>query len=223
MNRISGLACVGVWLALFWSGGADDAWAQAAEKADEQARQIDLTQAAGKPLSDGSLEAAGGIAALLGALTTETRFESIAVPGTFTPWQGPELALAPDQHDGNSDRLRENMKHKGWECPSGYSAHHIASKGDYRQGDPNYGALRDCLKKWGINIDAAGNGVCLPGKTATAAQDTSFSHKGREGNIHGPDVTLHMLEQCQSASSSKNMQNLLDSWRKALTEAKRFW
>jgi A nuclease family of the HNH/ENDO VII superfamily with conserved AHH len=218
MNRLSRLACVSFCL-VSWLSGLSEAGEPAA-KLHEENEQIKITQDAGKPLREGSLEAAGTIAALLEGLThgPATRFESISIPATFKPWQGQELELAPDQHDGDSTRLRENMKHKGWECPTGYKAHHIVNKGDYIKNDVNYQALRDCLEQWGINIDAAGNGVCLPGDTKTAAKDEAASHLGREKALHGPDVTQYMLEQCQSALSRKNMQNKLDKWRRAMAK-----
>jgi hypothetical protein len=150
---------------------------------------------------------------------------SIEIPPGFKPWEirfgenAPELA--PDQHQGNATRLRRNMHKAGWDCPKGFATHHIANKGDPpKSNNPDYKALRDCLAKWRVDIDSAGNGVCLPNSAEAVAKDPAARHRGREGDIHGADITAYMLGICKGVKSAKELQNHLDSWRKLLAQGK---
>ena len=66
---------------------------------------------------------------------------------------------APSINDGSSKRLSDNLKIAGCECPPRTQAHHMFKK---RGGEQAGNDLRQCLDAAGIDIDASGNGVCLP-------------------------------------------------------------
>jgi hypothetical protein len=101
------------------------------------------------------------------------------------PWNDADVQQkAPTTASGTSKRLRENLQLQGCECPPGTAAHHIAAK---KAGGAGGDRLRVCLENAGINIDWAGNGICLPknrndrhiasGRSRIAGHDDSGLHK----------------------------------------------
>jgi hypothetical protein len=81
-------------------------------------------------------------------------------------------------------------------------------------------AARACLAQAGIDVDWAGNGVCLP--TNDNAPTKAFRH----WDLHGPAYNAQMRFLCEQAfqnGGSQAVKDMLDQVRTSLSEGTKFW
>lgn len=114
------------------------------------------------------------------------------------PWDNVQAQTpAPTINDGDSERLRLNLKTAGCECPQGTQAHHMFIK---RGGDAYGIRLRACLNRAGINIDWAGNGICLPTSEADPHVEKGrtriASHQG--SGVHRYEYIQGLANECEA-------------------------
>lgn len=127
-----------------------------------------------------------------------------------------------DWLDPSSERLRTNLDKAGCGCPPGKNvnaAHHIVpKKGGGAIGDQ----ARACLHNAGIDLDEAGNGVCLP--TNDNAKTNAIKHSS-EG-MHSDAYYRAILDKCTNAYSSgqsQGVRNMLDQLRQNFARGEKFW
>lgn len=124
--------------------------------------------------------------------------------------------------DPNSQRLRSNLDKAGCGCPPGTNinaAHHIVAK---KAGGAIGDQLRACLSVSGVDLDEAGNGVCLP--TSDNAKTRSLKH-GAEG-MHSNAYFQKLLDDCNTAYQNggpQGVRNMLDGVRQKMADGIKFW
>jgi len=126
----------------------------------------------------------------------------------------------PSPKQPASWRLRSNLEKTGCGCPQGNNtnaAHHIIEKGG---STPDVIAARQCLSTAGIDVDWAGNGICLP--TNDNAPTNAFKHS----QIHSGAYSKAMRKLCEdsyAAGGSTGVQNMLNEVRGLLSRGQQFW
>jgi hypothetical protein len=143
------------------------------------------------------------------------------------PWDAQVLANQrsavlgrPSPKTAASWRLRKNLERAGCGCPPGYNingAHHIIEKGDM---STDAQAARACLRSAGIDVDWAGNGICLP--TNDNAPTKAFRH----WDLHGANYNAQMRALCEEAlreGGAQGVRDMLDEVRRLLSRGEKFW
>lgn len=126
----------------------------------------------------------------------------------------------PSPKTAASWRLRKNLERAGCGCPPGKNingAHHIIEKGDMSDDAVK---ARACLRSAGIDIDWAGNGICLP------TNDNAPTRAFRHWDLHGANYNAQMRALCEEAfrqGGAQGVRDMLDEVRSLLSRGEKFW
>jgi len=125
---------------------------------------------------------------------------------TCKPFEKVAAQTKAPNNVGSSKRLGDNLALAGCECPPGSAAHHMYKK---KGGGPDGDAMRKCFEDAGINVDLAGNGICLP---LNNEEDAIKSGKSgiashQESGLHTNAQVTQMLRDCKAATEGLSGKN----------------
>ena len=133
-------------------------------------------------------------------------------------------ASPPPDDDGNrpsnsaeksdSGKLRSNMENAGQQFRAGEDAHHMVP-GEMRAAAP----AREVLKKFGIGLNSAENGVALTGSRAGSIKDFfSLTHRG--SGLHSEASIRSVNQQLGSATTRQEAVEVLNAIRQDILSGK---
>lgn len=114
----------------------------------------------------------------------------------------------------DSGKLRSNMENAGQQFRAGEDAHHMVP-GEMRAAAP----AREVLKKFGIGLNSAENGVALTGSRAGSIKDFfSLTHRG--SGLHSEASIRSVNQQLGSATTRQEAVEVLNAIRQDILSGK---